>query len=367
MKIAQYIGGSGSWGDVSPTTMKEKGLGGRESALVHLSENWAKQGHEVINFVPTGETHYYQHGSGSSTYISNNKAGAYIKDFKVDVFVSWEEPRILGVPELRRNMGLAIIEMQVSNMSTSPEIDAVTDAYAVLSPWAGEWLCTQEPNINPEKLVVFPNGVDITRYNNSPVPGYKNHSDSPKFYYSSSPDRGLNHLLKMWPQIRSEFKDAELHVAYGFEHWAYNIMWSHNMQAEAALDVIEGVKQEGVIYHGKIGQNELAAIQESCDALLYPCDTMQPTETGCITVVEAGAALSPAVLTDCDCLPTEFAETALFTPLPLDVDEYIDQIIRLLEDDNLYITLQHNGRALAEARHWPLIANKWLKFFEESL
>ena len=48
MKIAQVIV-SDSWGSVTPAAL-EKGIGGREGAMIYLSRAWAKSGHEVTNF-----------------------------------------------------------------------------------------------------------------------------------------------------------------------------------------------------------------------------------------------------------------------------------------------------------------------------
>jgi hypothetical protein len=37
-----------------------------------------------------------------------------------------------------------------------------------------------------------------------------------KMLYASSPDRGLEHLLRMWPQIKEKIPGAELHFCYGW-------------------------------------------------------------------------------------------------------------------------------------------------------
>lgn len=364
MRIVQFLGNAGSWGECTPDTMNEKGLGGRETALIKLSEQWALFGNEVINFVPVDEPHIYPNEfGGKSYYVPSRGAREYLETFGADIVVSWEEPRIFGVKAIRENIGKAYIEMQVAHMSTTPELDEVVDHYAVLSQWAGDFLCDQEPAINSEKVVVFPNGVDLNRYCD-PIYGL---DDRPRqFYYSSSPDRGLNHLLKMWPMIHQEFPESVLHICYGVEHWAEQQKWSHMLHAEAALDVLDGLQQPGVRYHGKVGQRELAGIQERSHALLYPCDTMSPTETGCITVVEAGASCSPAFITDCDCLGSEFTGYASVSSMPLDYESYIESVVRVLGDSDLYEDYQRDGRDLAENRDWSKIAYQWIEHFNEA-
>jgi glycosyltransferase involved in cell wall biosynthesis len=365
MRIVQYLGGAGSWGGVNPEIMAKHGLGGRESALVNLSERWADMGHEVVNFVPAEKSlRISRPVTGSSHYISNKRLHNYVADFGCDVLISWEEPRVFEVDEIVQNSRLRMIEMQVANLTHSVhDCDKNIDAYAVLSKWAGDFLVEQSAGVDPEKLVVFPNGVDLSRYDKEPqenVLGVK------QFYYSSSPDRGLSHLLNMWPQIREEYPGAILHVCYGIEHWANNQKWSHMKTAEMALDVIDGLKREGVIYHGKVGQDYLAEIQMQCDALLYPCDPIQPTETGCITIVEAGASFSPVVTTNADCLESEFEQDTIMVELPLNYSEFIAGI-KELDDPKVVEWHQKAGRALAERRSWGKIANKWSEFFDDRL
>lgn len=364
MKIGQYIR-SCPWGDLSPTTMKETGLGGRETALLQLGENWAKSGHEVINFVPieTPEKTEYENG-GVVYYVPAKDIIPYCRNFGLDVLVSWEEAGAFEVPDIIDNVKLKVIEMQVAHLNSDEKTDVNIDYYAVLSNWAGEFLKDQNPYIADEKVVVFPNGVDLGRYENGEPEAA---SQGKSFYYSSSPDRGLIHLLDMWPKIRERYPEAILHVAYGIEKWVEAVKWSHNMQAEMAIDIVEGLKQDGVIYHGKIGQDELAKIQQTCTALLYPCDTMSPTETGCITVVEAGAAGCPAVITDCDCLGSEFGHIYPSINLPFDEAKYLAVLFDLLEDEKYFESVKLNGYKLADSREWSYIASQWLEFFNEKL
>lgn len=361
MRLVQYIGGIGSWGELNPETMNLKGLGGRETALLNLAQVWANEGHEVFNFVPTESHTSYQYGKGTLRFAPHKEIGTFVRLLEADALISWEEPRIFGVEDIAKNAKVKILEMQVAHLiGWEPELDENIDYYAVLSEWAGNFLSTQ--GAPKEKLVVFPNGVDLNRY--PAEPSKHSPGDPWEFFYSSSPDRGLADLLTMWPQIREIAPESKLNICYGIDHWAQSQKWSHNMQAEAALTVLEGLDQPGVAFHGKVGQDRLAEIQYNSDILAYPCNTMQPTETGCITVVEAGASYSPSVITDCDCLGDEFRKYTVVDPLPLDYDSYIDKIKTVIGSEELYAHLQTSGRKLAESRDWGIIGNKWLEFIE---
>lgn len=337
-------------------------MGGRETALVHLHEEWRKLGHDVISFVPVERSR--------DGYVDGNICRRYLTNFDTDVVVSWEDPTVMRDEEVRKRTKLAVIEMQVAHLQvideeTGQDYDPLWDAYAVLSKWAGDFLRFNEEAISPEKVHVFPNGVDLSRY---PAPRYGHPGPGPyEFIYSSSPDRGLNHLLDAWPRLREMYPGSTLHICYGVETWLAHSVWSHSMQAEAALSVMEGLELPGVQYHGRTGQRELAKLQVGSALTLYPCDSMQPTETGCITAVESGAACTPMVLGAVDCLPSEFGDVAEFVDMPFNEDEFLHRVSYLLEAPERYEELQRRGRELAESRSWDKIALQWIKFFEERI
>jgi glycosyltransferase involved in cell wall biosynthesis len=366
LRIVQYLSGPSPWGDVTPETMNSKGLGGRETALVQLAQRWAHMGYDVVNYVPVEAPT----GPPNCRFLDYRYVADHLRCFGADVLVSWEEPRIFDIEGVAESVPVKVIEMQVAHLSgLTPEADQVIDAYAVLSRWAGGFLTQQNAFVDPRKLVVLPNGVDLDRYRPELAFDYPEKVATEKswrFFYSSSPDRGLAHLLNTWPRIRDRWPNATLTICYGLENWVRAEQWSHNIQSESALDIIEGLEQPGINYLGKIGQSDLADIQRHSDALLYPCDTMQPTETGCITVVEAGAAWSPAIITDCDCLGSEFGDYnyAAVSPLPFDPDHYVDTIDSVLSDKDRYLELQRNGRELARSRQWSLIAEDWIDMFD---
>lgn len=362
MKIAQWINTS-PWGDINTNTLNKIGLGGRESALVQLHENWNKiPGVECISFVPIEKT--------SGNYVKNDAARTYLENFEVDVLVSWEDTAPMTIESIRNNVKFSVIEMQVAHLylhndQTRESLDRYWDAYCCLSRWAGDFFSESNPEISSKKIKILPNGVDISRF---PERKTLEMPKGPfKFVYSSSPDRGLINLLESWDEIRQIFPGSELYVCYGAEKWINDTIYSHSVQGEHALKIKQLLNAPGVIYKGKIGQEELAALQISCDALLYPCDTYIPTETGCITAVEAGASYTPMILGAVDCLPSEFGECAEFVDIPFDKEQFVEKVRNLMTDESLYIDLMMKGRAMALQRDWSIIAEDWIKWFKGEL
>lgn len=355
-----------AWGAIGYELL-EQGCGGRETALLQLSKEWAKEGHEVLCYVPRETVEHIPFGAGTVSLAPESMAPDALRSVPFNAVVSWEEPRVFADHSIldAQAHAVRITEYQVANPPPGSLDDVPPGACftAALSEWHGRYLAEQ--GINPGDIRVFPNGVDSARY-----PSGAAVDRGPRFVYSSSPDRGLSHLLELWSELKSEIEvhrasklqTATLHVAYGIDHWTMYSRYSHNLDGHMAATIIEGLEQPGVVYEGRIGQGRLAQIQQSCSLCLYPCDTTQPTETGCITLVEAAAAGCPAVTTDCDCLGEEFSDVHVVVPLPFDPDAYIEATVESYGNVN---HLRERSLEFAASRSWKLIAQKWIDFFSE--
>lgn len=367
MTIAVFLAES-PWGEIDDSAM-DKGLGGRETALVYLATEWALAGHDVYAFVPRSTTEIIEAemSGGKVRWIPNQYTIEITEAVQPDLFVSWENVEVLKA--LENYHGIRAIEMQVAHLNTDVPVESVTDYVCVLSEWAGEFFRTCH-DIDKARVPVFPNGVAMRRFEDLSQPASQRPGteDTYNFIYSSSPDRGLHHLLRMWPQIQdmmgSEFGNyAQLHVCYGVENFVTHSRWSHREDGIRALDIESLLTQHGITYHGKIGQDKLAALMAECDLMLYPADTMSPTETGCISIVEALAAGTPVVTTDCDCIGPEFEHVTTQTKLPLlGYDNYIASILDTLDPED-YMARVEAGMEFAHTRDWSLIAQQWIDFF----
>lgn len=362
MRIGVYLEGD-SWGQVGPETIN-KGLGGRETAAVRLAENWARCGHEVHAFVPRDEAVTIKDESGGLvTYMTTDMALPMMTSFDYDAVLSWEAPDIFIVPGVREHVKVMVCGMQVAHFSDDdPEVIVAPDCWVALSQWHADFMESQVPGLM-RNVSVLPNCVNLDLFEPRDPDHYLN---APiEFLYASSPDRGLVHLLRSWERIRKEFPEAYLHVAYGIEQFIYVNRFAHGEVGEMALDIERLIDQDGIIYHGRIGQDKLAALHAKCDALLYPCDPMGPTETGCITVIEACAAGNIPFITDADCLSSEFSDVAVVIPLPWDPEHYVRTVRSNLNDRDRVRDLRIRGRAFAETRDWSLVALEWIDLFEE--
>jgi hypothetical protein len=368
MKIAQVIL-SNSWGDVSPAAF-ERGIGGREGALVRLAKEWAKLGHDVTNFVPTQKAvRFDEHTpskavegkwqfelNGFHEYVPANMAKHMFKTFPYDAIVAWECPQVFADDDIIEKQPVRLVHMQVAHLENADDARKYATGIVALSEWAKDFLI--HSGSGHDNMYVRPNGVDIASY-----PLVKKNPNGIKAVYSSSPDRGLWHLLKMWPDIRSIDKKASLLVAYGARGFTDQMRWAHSRIGQMSLEIEELLDQPGVTDVGKIGQKDLSKLQLQSNFWLYPCDSIQATETGCITAIENMAAGNACIMSDADCLESEFKEVADIIPLPFDSDKYIESLSLALSVPHDINRLVRKSRAFAESRDWSKIAPTWIDLF----
>ena len=365
MKIANILIAD-SWGEITPEALN-KGIGGREGAMIYLSREWAKQGHEVTSFVPVESGKRFGVNAWHE-YVPLNLTKPMLANFDWDVAIAWECPTAFDDQRIRDRIKLRITEMQVAHLSQRETRAAEENCHyvAALSQWHADFLLHSGLEME-DKMVVFPNGVDIERYPREVVQQKFSRAigKNPKFVYSSSPDRGLWYLLQSWPYIREEFPEAELSVCYGVEKWTEHLKWAHGRVGEMALELTKLMKQPGVTDLGKIGQDKLSELQLEADAWLYPLDSMQSTETGCITAVENAAAANPIITTNCDCMEDEFGPVGTIYDLPFDANEYANVVVDVLNDKDFVTYQREIARDFAEKRDWSLISSQWLQFFKD--
>lgn len=365
MKIAQVIN-SNSWGEISPDSFG-KGIGGREGALVRLAKEWAKLGHEVTNFVSSGGSQRFEERlfdsawppGGFHEYVPTNLAKPMLRAFPYDAVVAWECPSVFADEQIQEQQKVRLVHMQVAHLAERDEAEHFSTGIVALSEWAKDFL--QHSGVVTPNWYIRPNGVDISMY-----PKWEKKPKGIKVVYSSSPDRGLFHLLNMWPEIRKIDKNASLFVAYGATNFTRETKWQHTKLGEMSLEIERGLDQPGVFDVGKIGQAQLAKLQSKANLWLYPCDPIQATETGCITAIENMAAGNPCIMSDADCLESEFSNVSNVIPLPFNASDYVDSIGLAMSVPEDRKRMAVKARSFAESRDWSRIAPTWIDLFEEN-
>ena len=184
-----------------------------------------------------------------------------------------------------------------------------------------------------------------------------------KLFWASSYDRGIQHLLKMWPKIIEKFPDATLSVYYGWNLFesAYRTN-PERMNWKDRMD--EQMKQKGITHYGRVGQPELKVAMEECGIWAYPTDF---DEINCITALACQAS---------GCVPCVINRAALKETVGSGVrvdgdiydpevqEEYLKQLLELMGDRDKWTAEQTTGRLFARQFFWKRIAKQWEKLFK---
>ena len=326
----------------------DKGIGGSEEAVIYLSQELKKLGWKVTVYAQPGEDEGDYDGV---TYLN------YFKLNPDDLFnhlILW---RNIGFADVKpKHTGKLIVWMHdMPNVPDfTPKRVAYVDKIAVLSEFHKQQVKMYE---NEQYLPIPENKFFVTR-NGIPDLGITNWRGNPhRICYVSSPDRGLIYLLKNWKLVREQVPDAELHVYYGFE--TFDFLHRNNpSKLDFKRKIMELMKQEGIVYHGRVGHKELAKEMNKCGIWAYPTDF---TEISCISAMKAQALGAIPVVTNFAAL-----QETVKNGIRLDVDiqdkvgqkEYVEALVDMMQHPEKQEELR-NMKWAQEYFAWSRVAQEW--------
>lgn len=183
-----------------------------------------------------------------------------------------------------------------------------------------------------------------------------------RIIYTSSFDRGLEHLLKMWPDVVKEVPDATLHCFYGWQ--LFDQFYKGNpssMQWKAEMEKM--IKQKGVTDHGRLAQPELVKEYQKSGIWAYPTHF---GEINCISGLKAQAYGCEPVVVNYAALK----ETVQFgRKVEGDIydqetkDEFKKQLIDALKNPMSEEKRQEMSK-WAEQFKWENLAKQWSEVFK---
>lgn len=189
---------------------------------------------------------------------------------------------------------------------------------------------------------------------------------SKRCIYISAPDRGLECLLRMWPQIRNVVPDAELAVFYGWDIWESSNR--HNYWAQCWRRKIERmICQPGVVSrYERLREDELWVELLSSRLWLYPTEF---AETSCISAMRAQMAGALPVTTSAGALP-ETVRWGNVLDLP-DIyssnaaqRRYVKAVVDLLQEQYDEQVVEEAMCASVERFSWQNTAEEWSVDFQ---
>jgi tetratricopeptide (TPR) repeat protein len=238
--------------EFNPDLIMKTGRGGSEEAVMHMSNRLADLGWNVEVFANCG------HKEKKYGKVLWKPFWSYNYRDKYDVFIAWRHPTAFNL-EINADKKYIWLHDVLSEAEFTPERLAKIDKIFALS----EFQRNLFPNIPDNKFFITSNGIG------DKFP--KVERDPKRIIYSSSYDRGLKCLLELFPLIKKECPETELHVFYGWSVWDA----VHKGDPEKAREkqhIMKLMEQDGVYEHGRISQEEIIKEYGKASIWVYPTE-----------------------------------------------------------------------------------------------
>jgi glycosyltransferase involved in cell wall biosynthesis/2-polyprenyl-3-methyl-5-hydroxy-6-metoxy-1,4-benzoquinol methylase len=348
-------------------TIEKRSLGGSESAAYYQARELARRGHRVTVFTSSAEegvwdgVTYCFAGQPAENAPLGERFEFYARNTPHDVLIIQRHPAAfhgsfaskvnlwqLHDLALYRTAGLANHGMW--------QIDAVT----CVSKWHKDQVC-EVYGFDPEFVRIVPNGVDEDLYRNDgaividatqpfEIELMKLKQER-KFLllYQSRPERGLEHLIRPGG-IMERLMDTNAHLLVcSYENTVPQMVSFYGMLHRWAD------RLPTVTMLGALTKAQLAALQKSCDLLVYPTEF---EEVSCISAMEAMHAGLPMLTSVVGALPEtcQLVDAGVeFIPLKdgiaADEDQFVYRIQSYLTDSGKDYLQEQRESQLAAAKH----------------
>jgi glycosyltransferase involved in cell wall biosynthesis len=315
--------------------MVETGIGGSEEAVINLSQSFTKLGKEVTVYCNCVGLEGNYEGVEYKHYTDFNPRDNH------NILIGWRN----NIFQFNMNAKKKIVWLHdlPINIDLSPEGVKSFDKIVVLSEYHKKTLLGKVPE---DKIYVSTNGINSTDFE-----GLISHKQPHRIIYASSYNRGLETILKQWPDVRKAIPDAELHIYYGWEVFDQFVNQGLIQEDGWKAKMLELMKQDGVVEHGRIGHKEL--LKEYCKAAVFAYPCTYAGEINCIAFTKAVA---------CGCYPVtnDYAvmeERNTFGLVAKDEESFKEYLIDALKKS-------HNDPINPEyikENSWDTVAAEWDK------
>jgi glycosyltransferase involved in cell wall biosynthesis len=355
--------------DYKIASVYQRPLGGSQSALCYLGEALAKQGHEVFLLNNTLEPDV---SCGVMHLPLATVPRQFLRSLDAVIILNQAEHG----RQIRSNIGdntrlilwnqHAHDQPAVKELHNSDERDSY-DGIALVSNWQREQFHDQF-GINLSRAKVLRNAISPAFSNLFPTHTsiLTQKSQPPILAYTSTPFRGLDVLLEVFPRIRAAIPGTRLKVFSSMKVYQINEVED---QSQYGLLYRQCQEMEGVEYIGSLPQPELARELRSVMVLAYP-NTF--AETSCIAVMEAMASGCWVVTSELGALPETTAGFGRLISMETEKkaynDYFVEETVRVLQEctaTDTTISETHLKRQIEyinSESNWSIQAQRWVEW-----
>lgn len=281
----------------NPELFKTKGFGGSEEAVINIARELSKLGWNVTVYNNCGYKEMKELVSVDYKGAKPGKIGTkaeprYVtyKPFwefnyrdKQDVVILWRWTKPLDAEINAPKVFVDLHDVVPEGEFTEKRLQRVTKIFVKTNFHRSLF-----PNVPDNKFVVIPNGMDMSLFTG------KEKRDPMLIINTSSPDRSMDVLPKLFKQVKKQVPEARLQWAYGWDVFDSSNGSDAKMMAWKEK-ILNEMKEAGVEVLGRLPQSEVAKLYERASILAYPTEF---AEIDCISVKKAQAAGCLPVATD---------------------------------------------------------------------
>jgi glycosyltransferase involved in cell wall biosynthesis len=336
----------------NPDIVRDVGRGGSEEAVCQVSERLANKGWNVDVYANTGLYKPKKFGK-----VNWKPFWEFNLRDKVDVFISWRHPMIFDFKEINADKKYVWLHDVIKpNEFTPKRVDKIDKIFAL-----SKWQRNLFPEIPNKKFFITGNGINL-----GDLEKVKEKRNPYRLIYTSSPDRGLKCLLKLFPLIKKEVPEAEFHFFYGWGVW--DTMYQNDVgMMKEKKEILALMEQPGVFNHDRVGQEQILKEYAKSSIFAYPTEFV---EISCISAMKAQALGAIPVATNVAALN----ETIQFG-LKVEAEdiysnneaqtEWVQGVVNLLKNPPTESDREPMIKWARKNFSWDNIVENWHKLFNE--
>ena len=255
---------------------KTKGFGGSEEAVIKNAKEFAKMGWNVTVYNNCGSKSIKTNGVMYRPFWEFN-----YRD-KQDVVILWRWAKPLDAEINAPKIFVDLHDVVAEGEFTESRLKKVNKIFVKT-----KFHRSLFPNVPDNKFAIVPNGMTLE--GNEEI-----EKDPLLIINTSSPDRSLDVLPKMFEEIKKKVPNAKMQWCYGWEGFVQG-----NSNDPKKMEWMDNVKKEmeevGIVSLGRLTQKEVGLLYKKAQVFLYPTEF---AEIDCISVKKAQMAGAYAVTTD---------------------------------------------------------------------
>jgi FkbM family methyltransferase len=363
-------------------TLKSRGLGGSESAVIYMAAEMARLGFSVTVFNNCVDSTHSQPGTYDGVrYIDNSQAAQHQEVYDAVVVSRTVSPFLNQSHPFVHTAGKRILWLH----DTFIEGDHLVEELAVsgrinhiftLSDWHTSYIlnCDHGRRRNYEvlKRAVFQTRNGAVKYPTTST------RDANHFVYNASATKGMVPLLDLiWPRIRAALPNARLTVIGGYYRFRENAAPDQQEGTVSRYAAREDLRELGVTFTGIIPQSEIAEILSSAYMMLYPGAF---PETYGISTLESLLYNTPLITTrfgaleetavDLACYKIDYAiePNSLFQTIDraAQADRFVQLVLQAVANPYLHQQKQNYCRVVHDIAGWDTVALQWKQFLYQT-